>query len=270
MANSISRHRPFPALFIICILAAGCSYLFQANQNQFNTWLPGVAGIANLDPSLIIMDISVRLPMTIDLILLPAFFILIYAMVILLYPFRTGIPRWRELRHRLSALFSSLIIILCCIASGGLLSWLLQGHLPGTVQKGMESLGMNADIGLPFAAYKSVHLHGNIIPLICMTIGVLIAIGKINRAPAITRPTRLTREQKMTPYKRMLRERSAIATPSRPAQPKPALNHTAAATHSRPIAAARPATTNTHLRPACYPEPRPSLQPEAVNYRPLW
>jgi hypothetical protein len=291
MANSISRQRPFPALFIILVLFLGCVYLDQVGQNHLGNWLPGIAGLARLDPSLIILDIAVRLPVTVDLILVPAFFILVYTLVILLYPSRQGMPRWRELRHRLGAVFSGLIIVLCCTAFGGLISWLLQDHLPRNVQNGLESLGMNADIGLPFSAYKLIHLHGNFIALICMTIGLFIAIGKINRAPAITKPTRLTREQRMTPYQRMLRDRESSrlagpektapaktvsakpappkpdpsksaaskSAPSKPAQPKPTLPRAA----TRPIAA-------TPTCALCYPEPLPTLQPEAVNYRPLW
>jgi hypothetical protein len=271
MANSITRQRSFPALFIVLVVLLGCIYLDQVGQSRISNWLPGIPGLATLNPSLIILDISVRLPFTVDLILVPAFFILIYSVVILLYPSRGGTPRWRELWHRLGAVFSGLIIVLCCIGFAGLISWLLQDHLPRNVQNGLESLGMNGDIGLPFSALKTMHLHGNFIALMGLVIGLMIAFGKINRAPAIVKTTRLTREQRMTPYQRMLRERSAPAKPVPPKpipakeapQPKPK-----APSHS-PGRSNQPPAVNSR-RPLCQPEPLFALEPEAVNYRPLW
>jgi hypothetical protein len=304
MANSITRQRSFPALFIVLVVLLGCIYLDQVGQSRINNWLPGIPGLATLNPSLIILDISVRLPFTVDLILVPAFFILIYSVVILLYPSRGGKPRWWELWHRLGAVFSGLIIVLCCIGFAGLISWLLQGHLPRNVQNGLESLGLNGDIGLPFTTYKTMHLHGNFIALMGLIIGLMIAFGKINRAPVIVRTTRLTREQRMTPYQRMLRERAtstgrsiptgrstgsgrASTTPPKPAPAKTASSKPAPAQpvppepapakevpqpkpkapSQNPRGSSRPPSANS--RPLCQPEPLFALEPEAVNYRPL-
>lgn len=266
MATSAAGQRTFPALIVVCILLLACLFLGQVSQLWMAHQFPGVSGLARLDPGLIIMDIPVRLPISIDLILVPVLFLLAYAIVILLH------PRRRELPHRLGAIFSALIIIGCCVAFGGLIAWLLQDHLPKQVRNGIESLGINADIHLPYTAYKTIHLHGNVIALFSLTIGVAIAIGRINKAPAARKPTRLSRQQRMTPYKRMLQEKYKPA-PSKPVQPKPAQPRPAQPKPAQlnptpPHAPNRPLVANPS-RTFCQPEPLSTLQPEAVNYRPL-
>jgi hypothetical protein len=250
MATSGTGQRTFPALIVVCILLLACLFLGQVSQAWVARQFPGLSGLARLDPALIIMDIPVRLPITIDLILVPVLFLLAYTIVILLH------PRRRELPHRLGAIFSAMIIIGCCVAFGGLIAYLLQDHLPKEVRNGLESLGINTDIYLPYTAFKTIHLHGNVIALLSLTIGVAIAIGRINKAPASRKPTRLSRQQRMTPYERMLQEKHE---PARPAASKPIqLNPTL------PYAPNRPS------RALCQAEPLVTLQPEAVNYRPLW
>ena len=300
MATSTTGQRTFPALIVVCILLLACLFLGQVSQLWMTHQFPGVSGLARLDPGLIIMDIPVRLPITIDLILVPVLFLLAYTVVILLH------PRRRELPHRLGAIFSALIIIGCCVAFGGLIAYLLQDHLPRQVRNGIESLGINADIYLPFTAYKTIHLHGNFIALFSLTIGVAIAIGRINKAPASGKPTRLSRQQRMTPYERMLQEKymPAGAAPSKaaqpralqpkPAQPKPVQAKPtqskptqAKPTQAKPPQSQPPQSKSPQVSPTlpqaanrplvaspsrafCQPEPLFTLQPEAVNYRPLW
>jgi hypothetical protein len=262
MATSTAGQRTFPALTVVCILFLACLFLGQVSQLWMAHQFPGVSGLAQLDPGLIIMDIPVRLPVTIDLILVPLLFLLAYTVVILLH------PRRRELPHRLGAIFSALIIISCSVASGGLIAYLLQDHLPKQVRNGIESLGINADIYLPYTAYKTIHLHGNVIALFSLAIGVAIAIARINKVPASGKPTRLSRQQRMTPYERMLQDKYKPA-PSKPVQPKPAQSRLAQPNSTPPLAPNRPLTANPS-RAFCQPERLSTLQPEAVNYRPLW
>ena len=297
MATSSTGQKTFPALIVVCILLSACLVLGQLGQSWMAHRLPGVSGLARLDPALIIMDIPVRLPISIDLILVPVPFLLAYSLVILVH------PRRRELPHRLGAIFFALIIIGCCVAFGGLIAYLLQDHLPKQVRNGIESLGINADIYLPYTAFKSIHLHGNVIALIFLTIGVAIAIGRINEAPMIMKktpatrkPARLSREQRMTPYERMLQEKQkagqpaaskpaqerpaqgrlgqerpgqATAVQTKPAQAKPVLAKPVQATPTPSHAPSRPLVVNPS-RALCQPEPLVTMQPEAVNYRPLW
>ncbi len=124
MATSSSGQRTFPALIVVCILLLACLFLGQVSQPWFAHQFPGVSGLARLDPGLVIMDIPIHLPITIDLLLVPVLFLLVYTLVILLH------PRRRELPYRLGAIFSALIIIGCCVAFGGLIAYLLQDHLP--------------------------------------------------------------------------------------------------------------------------------------------
>jgi hypothetical protein len=214
-----------------------------------------------MEASLILMDIPVRLPLAIDLILVPALFFLLYTLAILLYPIRGSIPRGRELVKRVGAAFSALFLLLTCLILGGGISWLLMDYLPRGVRNGLESLGMNADIQLP--GFKPAHLHGNAIALLCLFIGLLIAIEKIKKAPAVQRSIPLTPEQRMTPYQRMIREKREQQKAPSPNPPGP---------KRTPAPAASPKPTKPKPAPApaaCHNQPLPTLRPEAVNYRPL-
>lgn len=202
--------------------------------------LPGISGLARIDPSLTILDIPVRMPVSIDLILVPGLFIIMYVVVILLYPFRSGMFSGREVMFRMGAVFSGVFTLLLCIGFGALISYLARGYLPKSIKNGMDSLAINADIHLPNAGYEVIPLRGNIILLVCFIIGAAIFIQRIRRTPSIRKVTRLTREQRRTPYERMLREKREQEKRASPNVPSMCCNH-----------------------------PLLTIRPEAVNYRPL-
>jgi len=171
--------------------------------------LPRMSGLATMDSNLSILDIPVRVPVTIDLILVSGLFIVCYLIVILLYPSRSGIFG-KEIMQRLGAVFAGVFALLLCTASGVLISYLVQGHLPKSIHNVINSLAINADIHLPYSGYPVIRLHGDVLSLVCFIIGTTICIRQIKRTPKTRKVVRLTREQRMTPYERMLRERREL------------------------------------------------------------
>jgi uncharacterized membrane protein len=72
--------------------------------------VPPISGRATLEPSLAIFEIPIQLPFPIDLILVSGLFIILYSITVLI--FSAGLPK------RLSAVFSSIITIVLCVAAG--------------------------------------------------------------------------------------------------------------------------------------------------------
>jgi hypothetical protein len=230
-------------LVIASLLFLACLF---PGQHLISNLLPGISGVATANPGLIIFDIPVHLPVAIDLILLPALFFLFYAVVILLYPSRHSVTTWRETIPRLGAALAGLFIFLLAAASGGFISYLVRDRLPKNVRNGIDSLGITADISLPFSACKTIHLPGNIITLIGLIIGFALCVVKISRTPGTKNMAPLTREQRMTPYERMQREKK------------------------QPVAGNRPDTINkTSAKARCQNHPLLTLEPEAVAYMPM-
>jgi hypothetical protein len=164
---------------------------------------PGISGLAQINPSLVFLDIPIHLPVAIDLILVPGLFLLAYPLVILFYPLRPGILSWRQSLQRIRAAFLGLFILLCCTLLGGLIYYLAQDHLPMQIKNGINSLGFIADIHLSYPGHETIYLRGSLVLLVCFIIGLVICIRKISKEPG----SQLTREQRMTPYQRMLQEK---------------------------------------------------------------
>jgi hypothetical protein len=238
MGIHAGRQRPFPALAIVSVLGLLCLF---PGQRWIANLLPGIAGLARIDPSLTILDIPVQVHVRIDLILVPGLFLLSYLVVILLYPSRSGTSSWREAPQRVGAVVAGVFALLLCMASGALISYLSRDHLPRPIRNGIDSLGINANIHLPYAGYEDIHLRGNIILLVCFIIGIAICIRQIKKAPGTRKKVvRLTAEQRMTPYERMLREKRQLE--KQKSKDLPAL---------------------------CRHHPVRTIEPEAVNYMPM-
>lgn len=192
--------RRFPAVVIVIVLLILCiipGQFWAAKQ------FPTISGPAQINTSLVFLDIPIHLPVVIDLILAPALFFLVYPFVILLYPSRQGMFSWRHAVQRVRAAFVGLFILLCCTLSGGLIYYLVRNNLTTQVRNGINSLGINADIHLAYPGHETITLRGSLILFVCFVIGMFIFIRKIRKEP----PHLLTREQRMTPYERMLQEK---------------------------------------------------------------
>jgi hypothetical protein len=251
------RQHSFPALVIASLVLLVCLY---PGQLWLASWLPGLSGHATVDPTLILLDIPLHLPFSIDLILVPGLFIVLYSMAILIFTLRSRLPVWQNLLRRLGAVFISVFIILFCVAIGSLLSWLLKDHLPAQVRNSMKSLAVNAELHLPHAGYKAIPLYGDTFSLVGLLIGIGLGIKMISKAPRLRRTTPLTPEQRMTPYQRMLQERRKETIPTL---------HLNGAPHDHPNGTPHKLRRYEPSHSLCHNEPLPTLQPQAVNYRPL-
>lgn len=265
------RQRPFPTLVIVSALVLFCLF---PGQGWIARLLPGIAGVATIDPSLTILDIPVRMPVTIDLVLVAGLFLLGYAVVILLYPSRPGMHSWREALQRIGAVFAGVSALLFCTAIGALISYLVKDHLPKSIRTGIYSLAINADTHVRYVGSGAFHLRGDVIILVCFIIGSAICIHKINKPPRVRKVIRLTREQQMTPYQRMLRERRELNQPrerrelnQRMPRERHELNQRTQS--ERRELNQRMAAEGERVPTRCYNRPVGTIQPDAVNYMPL-
>jgi hypothetical protein len=276
------RQRRFPAVAIVAVLFLLC--IIPGQALIANCW-PGLSGRAGINPSLVFLDIPANLPVTIDMILVPGLFFLLYPFVILFYPSRPGISAGRQVVQRVGAVFAGLFALLFCMLSGGLLYFLVQDYLPMRVRNGIDSFGINADIHLPYPGYETIHLRGSAVLFMCFVIGMSICIRKIRKEPGMQKSVKLTREQRMTPYERMLREKQPPTGTAVTKTRTPAKSARTAATNSRTVTKnTRTATKNRNpvvierqtARPdrnkfphLCYSEPVMAFRPEAVAYMPV-
>ncbi len=210
-------------------------------QGWLTSWFPQISGRSTLEPSLTIFDIPIHSAFPIDLIFVPGLFLILYSTVVLIFK--------ANLLKRLAAVFFSTITILSCIAAGAIISWVLHDHIPDQIRQGMRSLAVNAELHLPGTGYPNLHLPGDTLSLLGLIVGIVISIRIMSKTPAkhAKKRTRLTPEQRMTPYQRMLIERRSD------------MPH-------------RPKGVPRHYEPShglCRNEPLHTLQPEAVNFRPL-
>lgn len=242
--------RPFfPAALIALLLLAICIY---PGQGLLAHLLPGLAGRLTVDPRLAFAGVSLHSPVPIDLILVPALFLILFATVIFIHARRSGLPAGACLLQRFSAILTGLVAIVFLVAIGTLLSWILRDSLPARGREALELLTVNATFRLSHTGYSFLVLNGDAPPALGLLAGIVICIVKLSSPPRLRRRFALTREQRMTPYQRMLREQRM--TPDQRILPK------------------RPTVWSHHYEPAhglCRTEPIRSLLPEAVNFRPL-
>jgi hypothetical protein len=189
-----AQQRRFPAVTMVVVLFALCIY---PGQFLLTKQFPQIAGLAQFKPGLVFLEIPVELPFVIDLVLAPVLFLLLYPLVMMLYPSCSGIG------HRFKAAVTGLFALLCCMLIGGLIYYLAQGYLTPEVRNGINSLGITADIHVAYPGYEAIPLRGSMVLFLCFVIGMIICIRKLRKEP----PKQLTREQRMTPYQRMLQEK---------------------------------------------------------------
>lgn len=248
-----AQQRRFPAVAMVVALLALCIY---PGQYLLTKQFPQVAGLAQFKPGLVFLEIPAELPFVIDLVLTPALFLLVYPLVMLLYPGCSGIG------FRLKAAATGLFALFCCLLIGGLIYYLAQGYLTPEVRTGINSMGITADLRLSYAGYETIPLRGSMLLFLCFVIGSIICIRKLRKEP----PTQLTREQRMTPYQRMLQERK--------------MNGKQWFREDRKVAYNTPARNDFPLEPEliqqdrhtrsyyCYSQPVSIFKPEAMYYMP--
>lgn len=246
-------------MVIVLLLFVACVF---PGQGWVAPRVPRIAGQATLTPGLSILDIPVQLHFTIDLILVPCLLMVSYFVVILIESVLRGVPIGHELVHRLGAVFTGSFLLLLCLTTGGLIAYAGQTWLPPHVLKSLGLLGVSADLNTGFGP---VHLRGNLIALLALAAGLVSFVNRVKKSPGTRRTVQLTREQRMTPYQRMLQERREQEKPQ-PPRPRSVPVEKKATVQQRPQTRPRPAAPSRSL---CNNQPLPSLEPEAVNYRPM-
>ena len=236
------KQRQFPVVAFVLVLLVLC---IVPGQFWVAKQFPTIAGRVQISPSLVFLDIPVRLPVDIDMIIAPALFFLIYPLVIIFSPSR------RHVLQRVKAAFTGLFVLLFCTLAGGLIYYLVQDRLTTQVITGINSLGINADIHLPYPGYETIRLRGSLIVFVCFLIGLFIFLRKIRKAPV----EGLTREQRMTPYERMLQERRMQVKEQQQS----------VRIEKPPVIIQTERTRQSGL---CYCQPVIRLKPEALYYMP--
>lgn len=249
------KKRRFPALAISAVIFLLCI----PGQFWATKWFPNLSGLALINPSLVFLHIPTPLPFTIDLILLPGLFLLIYPVVVLLC---TSRPRQAIQRARNA--FVGFFALLFCMLSGGYVYYLLQDQLSPRIRNGIDSLGINADLHLSYPGLETIHLRGSMVLLVCFIIGLIICIRKIRKEPAML-AARLTREQRMTPYDRMIQEKRMMLKSGMKIKEQQADKGWQPV---YPAAMTNRPDWNVHQR-LCYNQPVITFTPVAVAYMPM-
>jgi hypothetical protein len=248
-----AQQRRFPAVAMVMVLFALCIY---PGQVLLTKQFPQIAGLAQFKPGLVFLEIPVELPFVIDLVLAPALFLLIYPLVLLLYPSCSGIG------HRFKAAATGLFTLLCCILTGALIYYLAQGYLTPEVRNGINSMGISADIHLAYPGYETIPLRGSMVLFLCFVIGIIICIRKLRKEP----PTQLTREQRMTPYQRMLQERKMQG--KQMIQEKRQMEYNTNLRNKFPLEPELVQQDHNGGAYHCYSQPVRIFKPEAMYYMP--
>ena len=240
----------FPALVIAPLVLVVC---FFPGQIWLARALPGLAGHATIDPGLTILDIPIRLPFPVDLILVPSLFFIIYSIIVLIAASRAHLPVGHVVANRLRAIIVSVSMIVFFVAVGSLVSWLVRGYLPSQMRNNIASFAVGAGFHFPDSRYPTIDFRGDVFSFLGLIVAIVLSIRILNKKPAIRRRFRLTREQRMTPYQRMLLER------------RHALPHQIAVEKTSSPASHRYSPSHG----VCRNTPLLTMQPEPVNYRPL-
>jgi hypothetical protein len=248
-----AQQRKFPAVAMVVALLALCIY---PGQYLLTKQFPQIAGLAQFKPGLMFLEIPVELPFVIDLVLTPVLFLLIYPLVMLLYPSCSGIG------HRLRAAATGLFALFCSVLIGALIYFLAQGYLTPEVRTGINSMGIMADIHLAYPGYETIPLRGSMVLFICFVIGLVICIKKLRKTP----PTQLTREQRMTPYARMLLEKKMQGKQMVQEDRRVEYNYSRSNDFPREPELIQPDRNGVTYH--CYSQPVSIFKPEAMYYMP--
>jgi hypothetical protein len=259
MDTYAAQQRRFPAVAIAVVLFVLCVIPGQAwIAKQF----PAISGLVQIHPSLVFLDIPIEMPVGIDLILVPGLFLLTYTLVILFYPLRPGILSMRQTLQRVGAALAGLFALLCCMLAGGLIYYFIQDHLSMRVRNGINTLGINAEIHLPYPGLETIHVQGSLILFICFVIGMLICIRKLRKDP----DNGLTREQLMTPYDRMMQEKRLMKKAKKTEKEEPKVFNSWQPAAVEQVSFQPDYNGQSRL---CNTHPVVSLRPLAVNYMPM-
>ncbi len=145
-------------------------------------FLPWLSNFGGVQPSIVFLDIPLRLPM-IDWIPVGLLFLFLYLVVISpelsrqrqywqAHPALHSSPSPSSLGQKGWSVFTGWWLMLIFLTAGGGLYYLVEDDLPKQVRNGIDSFGIRADISIPWPGEGLIHLHGGMIMLITFLIGV--------------------------------------------------------------------------------------------------
>ncbi|HMH24588.1 MAG TPA: hypothetical protein VK563_22560 [Puia sp.] len=147
---------------------------------------PSLAGLAAIDPMLVILDIPIGLPFVCGLIPVALIFIFLYGILILPYHSLQNGYAWRMVRARLWTVGTGIIAVPVCVAAGGLIYQVFQDRLPRHIRNAIASFGINMDIYSAIPGYEKIRLRGSMVMLVCFLIGLYIFSKRV-RVPGLSR-----------------------------------------------------------------------------------
>lgn len=210
-------------------------------------FFPMIDAAGSLRLMIVFLDIPLSLP-AIDPLPVTILFCIFYAVVTGPRLSRTepkGLPGkrvWKAL--------TGWYLLLGCIAAGGGLYYLIEGYLPKQVANGIDSLGINTDLTLPYPSGELIHLHGSVIELLFGLLG----LHWMARRTAMPQSSVAVAEAQ-----------AIINTPPPPPQRKPTTTFIKSKRHEAAIAA-EPLTAPR--RPSAPIDPAPAPRRSSVSVTP--
>lgn len=128
--------------------------------SNFISWEKYLVG---LNPIVVFLDIPVPLPFTIALLPFFIFFILFYRIATSQERIKGDESLKWMARYRLRKIIPSLLILPVCMIFAGIFYGLVRDFLPGRLQNGLESFGVNEDLYLPFPDLGVIHFRGSMV-----------------------------------------------------------------------------------------------------------
>ena len=175
MNTPTGHRRPFKIVLALLLIA------ILVDQYWATDAFPWLSGVAGINPSVVFLDIPLHFPAAIGLIPVVVIFCGLYAIVMVTT--QKGITR-RECRKRIGAALGGVVILLCCMVSGGLIYFFAHDQLPREVRNGIDSFGLHLDLYSLYPDHEVIHLRGGMVMLACCLIGLPFVIRKINRQVA--------------------------------------------------------------------------------------
>ena len=137
---------------------------------------------------LVILDIPLEAPVTIDWLPVGFIFMIFYSVVGLRHgEDKAGGTGEQGTFSRGWAVLGRWWLLLLFLLTGGGIYYAVSGVLPKEVRKGIESFGMRADLRLPYPSDETIHLHGSMIMLVFFALGWRLLVNKA-LPPALARP----------------------------------------------------------------------------------
>ena len=165
MPTPVGRRSNLPLITLLLAISILLEQFFIAPI------FPWLGNFGSIRPMIVFLDIPLELP-AIDLIPVSLLFALFYQIA----P-SAGLSREHPSISSGARVWKALTgwwtLLLLFLAGGGCFH-LAQDYLPRSVNNGIDSFGVRADLTLPYPSGGLIHLHGSVVMLLSCTLGVLV------------------------------------------------------------------------------------------------